>query len=255
MTDETMQTSFLKPVKEFWHAILLIVPITFRWLWFLIKSRKLPGEKKAEMFWDMGAENMDRYAHNEGLKMFEGPRNEKLKQYLRRSDSVLDYGCGNGTITIMAAGRVQAILGIDFAAGMVSAAERKAADAKRGNARFLKATIFDERLEKGSYDVVMAWGIIHLLDDRDRVMERICELLKPGGLMIGASECLGERKTAITRLLAFLMRIGIFPIGLKFMTVAELEGSVTASGLRIVEKQILADNPVSCFIAAKKAEH
>jgi hypothetical protein len=48
------------------------------------------------------------------------------------------------------------------------------------------------------------------------------------------------------------MKIGIFPIGLKFFTVAELEDVITSADFRIVEKEIMADNPVSCFIAAKK---
>jgi hypothetical protein len=48
------------------------------------------------------------------------------------------------------------------------------------------------------------------------------------------------------------MKIGIFPISLKFFTVAELEESFTGAGFQIIEKEIMGDNPVSCFIAAKK---
>jgi 2-polyprenyl-3-methyl-5-hydroxy-6-metoxy-1,4-benzoquinol methylase len=135
---------------------------------------------------------------------------------------------------------------------MIEAAQRKAAESGIDNARFMQATIFDERLEKGSFDVVLAWGILHLVDDRPQVIQRIHELLKPGGLMISATECLGEKRSSITSLLSLLMKIGIFPISLKFFTVSELEDSVTHADLRIVEMEIFADNPVSCFIAAQK---
>ncbi len=252
MTDQTKDVSFVKSVKEFWHALLLVVPITLGWIWFLIRNVNLPKEKKAELFWDMNAKNMDRFAENEGLKKFEADRNEKLEKYLPGSDRILDYGCGTGTLSLRFAGRVKEIHGIDFASGMIEAAQKKAAESGVNNSHFMQATIFDERLEKRSYDAVLAWGILHLVDDRNLVMKRINELLKPGGMLVSATECMGEKKTPITSLLSFLMKIGIFPISLKYFTVAELEESITGAGFQIIQKEIMGDNPVSCFIAAKK---
>lgn len=252
MTGKITSGSFRRSVKELWHALLLIIPITFGWIWFLIRNRNLPREKKAELFWDMSAKNMDRMAENEGLKKFEASRNEKLEKYLPGSGLILDYGCGTGTLSLMFAGRVNDIHGIDFAAGMIEMAQKKAVESGTDNARFMQATIVDPRLEKGSYDAVLAWGILHLVDDRERVVKRIYELLKPEGLVVSATECMGEKKTKITSLLSFLMKIGIFPISLQFFTVTELEESFTGAGFRIIEKEILGDNPVSCFIAARK---
>lgn len=144
------------------------------------------------------------------------------------------------------------IHGIDFAGKMIKVAQRKATESKIENVDFTQSVIFGERLKKESFDVVLAWGILHLVDDRQDVIRRIHELLKPGGLLISATECLKEKKSAITSLLAFLMKIGIFPIMLKFFNVSELEDSITSADFQIVETEILADNPVSCFIAAKK---
>ena len=101
MTSTTKDASFKKSVKEFWHALLLIVPITFGWVWFLIRNVNLPKEKKAELFWDMAAKNMDNFQENEGLKKLEAGRNEKLGKYLPGSSLVLDYGCGTGTLSLM----------------------------------------------------------------------------------------------------------------------------------------------------------
>lgn len=252
MMSNMTDASFGKSVKEFWHALLLIVPITFSWIWFLVRNPDLPREKKSEMFWHMNAKNMDAFAENEGLKKFAGVRNEKLEKYLPGCDRILDYGCGTGTLSLRYAGRVKKIQGIDFAAGMIGIAERKAVETGANNARFMQATIFDPRLEKGSYDTVLAWGILHLVDDRNLVMNRIHELLKPGGLVVSATECMAEKKTPVTSLLSFLMKIGIFPISLKYFTIAELEGSMNGAGFQIVEKEIMGDNPVSCFMAAGK---
>lgn len=253
MTQKTADIPFTKPLKEFWHALLLIVPITLGWIWFLIRNQNLPREKKAELFWHMNAKSMDTFAENEGLKKFEAERNEKLEKYLPGNNRILDYGCGTGTLSLRFAGRVKEIHGIDFAAGMIEVAERKAVKSRVDNAHFMQATIFDKRLEKGSYDTVLAWGILHLVDDQKLVVKRINELLKPGGLIVSATECMGEKKTPITSLLSFLMKIGIFPISLHYFTVDDLEESITTAGFQVVQKEIMGDNPVSCFIAAKKS--
>ena len=83
MIAQTTDTSFSKSVKELWHALLLIVPITLRWTWMLITHVNQPQVKKSEMIWDMLSTNMDRYAQNEGLKKFEASRDEKLKNIFR----------------------------------------------------------------------------------------------------------------------------------------------------------------------------
>jgi hypothetical protein len=53
MAGQTALSSLVKSVKELWHALLLIVPITYGWIWFLIKNINQPQAKKSEMFWDM----------------------------------------------------------------------------------------------------------------------------------------------------------------------------------------------------------
>jgi ubiquinone/menaquinone biosynthesis C-methylase UbiE len=138
-----------KSGKELWHALLLIIPVTFGWIWFLIWNVNLPTEKKAELFWHMNAKNMDTFAENGGLKKLKADRNEKLEKYLPGSDRILDYGSGTGTLSLRFAGRAKEIHGIDFASGMIEAARRKAAENGIDNVRFMQTTIFDTRLEKG----------------------------------------------------------------------------------------------------------
>jgi ubiquinone/menaquinone biosynthesis C-methylase UbiE len=252
MTDHFTNTSLSKSVKALWHALFLIIPVALRWIWFLIKNANNPQIKKSEMIWDMISRDMDKYAQNQGLKQFDVRRDEKLKKYLKDSDIVLDYGCGTGTVAINFADRVKKIHGIDFSFNMIEAAKKKAAEARIENIYFTQSTIFDESLTNESFDVVLAWGILHLVDERPNVIKRIYALLKPGGLFISATECMGEKKSAITSLLSLLMNIGIFPPMLKFFTVSELEDSINSGNLQIVQTERWAENPVSCFITAKK---
>lgn len=252
MTDQTSDSSIGKSVKALWHALFLIIPVTFRSIWLLISNINQPQAKKSGKIWDLLAKHMDTYAENEGLKKFEAKRDEKLRKYLTSSDVVLDYGCGTGTMVIQFANSVKEMHGIDFSGKMIEVSQQKAALSKIENVDFAQSIIFDEKLKKESFDVVMAWGILHLVDDRPDVIKRIYELLKPGGLLISATECMAEKKSSITSLISFLMKLRIFPIMLKFFTISQLEDSITSADFQIIQKEIWADDPVSCFIAAKK---
>lgn len=252
MTDQTADASFGKSVKALWHALFLIVPVTLRSIWLLIANINQPQVKKSEKIWDMISKHVDTFAENEGIKKTQAKRDEKFKYYLKGGDVVLDYGCGTGTIAIENAGRVKEIHGIDFSGKMIEIAQRKAVLSNIENVDFTKSIIFDDRLKEESYDVVLAWGILHLVDDRLDVIKRINELLKPGGLLISATECMAEKKSSIASLISLLMKLRIFPLMIKFFTVSELEDSITSADFQIVETEILTDDPVSCFIAAKK---
>lgn len=253
MNDQHAANSRENPVKVLWDALLLIVPMTFRWIWFSIGHRTTSRKIKSEMFWDLISDHLDKMAGNEGLKKAVTRRDEALKRHLGEGDTVLDYGCAHGTVAIANAGKVKSILGIDFSGKMIETARRKAADCGTTNADFMKATIFDERLEYGSYDTVLALGILHLVDDKDMVLVRINELLKPSGLLLSATECMAERRTTLSLLLSLLRKTGILS-SMKFFTLAELKASITRAGFEIAGLEILTVNPVACFIAARKPD-
>jgi hypothetical protein len=63
---------------------------------------------------------------------------------------------------------------------------------------------------------------------------------------------MAEKPSMITAFLSFLMKIGIFPLALQYFTVQDLKNTITQAGFTITHAENLADNPVSCFIAAKK---
>lgn len=254
MTNVGKNKSLGQRVKAIGSALFLIISVTFSWIGLMVKSVRQPPARKTEMFWDMIAKNVDKTSENEGLKQIDIRWDEKTEKYLKKSDVVLDYGCADGILAIKYSGMVKEIHGIDYAYNMIEVAKRKAEAANIENIHFTQALIFDEKLEKESYDAIMARGILHLVDDRREVINRINELLKPDGLFISGTECLAEKKSSITSVLSFLMKIGIFPPMLKFFTVSELEDSVTSANFQMVETGILADNPVAYFIAAKKSD-
>jgi 2-polyprenyl-3-methyl-5-hydroxy-6-metoxy-1,4-benzoquinol methylase len=212
-------------------------------------------------FWDALANSFDeqegRYKHAH-IKTV-----ENAKKYLNASDLVLDYGCATGTTAFELADQVKEIHGIDISSKMIAAAKRKAAERKIQNIDFTQATVFDKGLKKESFDVILAFGILHLLKDPPKAIQRINELLKPGGVFVSSTACMGDNETIPTVMNTILFipgRIGIFPY-FRFLKISELERSITHGGFQIVETETLTftANPppdqtyiVGRFIAAKK---
>lgn len=136
---------------------------------------------------------------------------------------------------------------------MIDAAKRKAAERKIGNIDFTPATIFDEKHMIASFDVILALNVLHLLEDTQKVMKRMNELLKPGGFVISSTVCMGEKKTVSNILLFLLIKIGIIP-SMRFFKASELEDSIANENFQIVETESIntIDLQQNYFIVAKK---
>lgn len=211
---------------------------------------------KAERFWDKVA---DSYEKTE--ERFERVHTRVIgntKKHLKQSDTVLDYGCATGTKTFALATHVKSIQGIDISSKMIEGAKRKVAERKIENVQFEHITLFDESLKKESFDVVMAFNILHAIKENRQVVERIAELLKPGGLFITSTPCLKERIAFVNRMqLVFyliLIKAGLVPDMLTLFRIPELEDLVQKSDFQIVETEKLYYRMTSYFIVANKGE-
>ena len=99
--------------------------------------------------------------------------------------SVLDIGCGTGSLAIAASGRVGAdgvVHGIDGATEMIERATRKAAKA-HANATFTHAVVEEMPFPDGYFDVVIASLMFHHLRRavREQCAREMRRVLKPGG--------------------------------------------------------------------------
>lgn len=139
---------------------------------------------------------------------------------------------------------------------MIEIAKSKADERNIKNIGFARAAIFDERLGKESFDVILALSILHLVEDSAQVMDRVDQLLKPRGTFISATPCLGEKT-----FLSVLMNIPIFLLSKKglipsinFFSAYSLTVSITKAGFQMIEQNDLSARPLrECFIVARKA--
>ncbi|MBL8153217.1 MAG: class I SAM-dependent methyltransferase [Anaerolineae bacterium] len=208
---------------------------------------------KSEAMWDSLAKNWD----SPGVSLGQNDIRiiEKTKKYLRASDTILDYGCATGSVALELAGTVSSVHGIDLSSNMIDIARNKAAERARSNAHFMHATIFDERLQPESFDLILSLSILHLVENPSEVVNRIYQLLKPQGKFVVAGPCLGERTlvSILLNLPIFLLsRIGLLP-RISFFSVSGLTSVISNEQFQILETDRLSVRPITeCFIVARK---
>jgi 2-polyprenyl-3-methyl-5-hydroxy-6-metoxy-1,4-benzoquinol methylase len=203
---------------------------------------------KSEKFWDKSASKFDQKG-----KKDEQTYNEiidRTKKYLKTSDTVLDFGCGTGLVSNEIAGNVKFIQAIDISSKMIEIAKNKADNRKIQNVGYSHSTIFDERYKSGSFDVILAFYILHLLNDNQNAVQRINDLLKPGGLIISVIPCIGE-KIFLNVSLSILSKIGLVP-NIKSFKTRELEDLFSRANFQTIENESLHQDIPQCFIVAKK---
>jgi len=253
MTNHTADTSPNKIRKAAGLALpLVIISTILKWIWLIVKGLNSNQINKSEKFWDMISNDFDKQAKDEKSEKNHISTIENTKKYLSASDIVLDYGCATGTVAIEIADKVKKIHGIDISSKMIDAAKRKAGECKIENIDFTQSSIFDERHKKGSFDVVLAFNILHLLEDTSKVVQRINGLLKPEGLIISVTACMGEKKTLLSIFLFALVKIGIIPFNMRFFKISELKDLISNGNFLIIQVENLPNNPLEYFIVAKK---
>ena len=176
-----------------------------------------------------------------------------IQKHLLEDDFLLDYGCGTGTYSIAIADSVSQIEAIDFSSSMIDIATQRGEEAEKCNIRFEYLSLFDERLQEGSFDVVLAFNVFHLQKDLGRVLQRVYQLLKPGGRLISKTVCAGKYLKPFVFLFGLISKFNIVP-SLNVFTPSELESLLERYQLKIIESKEHSSKDKTRFIVALKAE-
>ncbi|WP_339735253.1 class I SAM-dependent methyltransferase [uncultured Gimesia sp.] len=209
---------------------------------------------KSEEFWDKSASNYDKT--EERFEYIHSKSRENARKHLKGSDIVLDYGCGTGTTSCELSSQVNEIHAIDISSKMIETAKGKADASKVENVSFVKADIFDERYREGSFDVILAFNMLHTVPNPRDAVKRVHELLKPEGLFISVTPCLRGKMSFLVNLQIQLVRIlcaaGVIPIPIRRLKSSELDDLVANGNFQAIETEEIYRGASSYFVAAKK---
>jgi len=207
-------------------------------------------KKSPEKFWNLMASKYaaspisDRAAYETKI--------EKIKTYLLPDNIVLDIGCGTGTQCSDLAGNVKQVTGIDISGKLLKIAEQRMAERKLDNVEFIQTSIFDERFLQNSFDVVMAFYVLHFFEDIEAVFNRIHALLRPGGIFISETACLGEKNKISGNLLRFAGQLGFLPL-INPLTTVQLKQALDRAGFSLLDKHIFSESNPEYTLIARKA--
>ncbi|MDJ0821524.1 MAG: class I SAM-dependent methyltransferase [Paracoccaceae bacterium] len=183
-------------------------------------------------FWDNIAERYaarpvgDPDAYEAGLQTIRG--------YLTPGMQVLELGCGTGTTALKLADTGAEITGTDISGEMVRIAEEKRAEAGIDTVQFRQGDAVSAFADGARYEAVLAFNLLHLLDDLDAAVARIHAALAPGGVLISKTPCLGGQYW-LWPILKGMQLLGKAPKPINSLRTADLDAAVRRAGFEIVE--------------------
>jgi ubiquinone/menaquinone biosynthesis C-methylase UbiE len=173
--------------------------------------------------------------------------------WLSPDDNVVEFGCGTGTSALRLAPSARHIDATDFSAAMIEIANKKAQAEQAGNLTFRRADLFDAAAVPGPYDAALAFNFLQLMADLPAALAAVARRLKPGGLFISKSVCLGERGWRTARVIVRGLRsTGVLP-PIQFLAIVALERAIEDAGFEILERDLFSQRPPSLFLVARKA--
>lgn len=209
---------------------------------------------KSRNFWDGASKNYDKT--EERFKYIHNQSRENTKKYLHSSNVVLDYGCGTGTTTCEFANLVKEIHAIDISPKMIEIAKEKVDARQIENVNFLATDIFDARLKKESFDTILAFNVLHTIPDPPGVVNRIYELLKPDGIFISITPCLGDKMSLSVNIqiqfVRFLCKIGVIPIPIRRLKSTELDALIANGNFQTDNTEKIYKGASSYYVVSKK---
>lgn len=160
---------------------------------------------------------------------------ESTRRHLKPTDAVMEFGCGTGTTALTLAPAVARIVASDISPEMIAIGREKCTAAGVANVEFAVATPEDAPWADASFDVVLAFNLLHLIEARQAALANVRRLLKPGGLFISKTMCLGGANPIYRVLIPLMRLVGKAPY-VAFFSDSELERQITSAGFEIVER-------------------
>ena len=115
--------------------------------------------------------------------------------HLNHGMSLLDCGCGPGTITVGLAAVVSPgqVVGIDIEDSQIERAQAHAAQQGITNVRFEVGNIYKLPFPDDSFDAVLAHAVLNYLSEPLRALQEMYRVLRPGGIAgVRASDIGGD---------------------------------------------------------------
>ena len=206
--------------------------------------------QQSSRFWDRIAERYSRKPVADEASYQK--KLEVTRSYFRPDMEVLEFGCGTGSTAITHAPYVGHIRAIDISSKMIEISREKAARANIENVVFEQSTIEEIAVSDGSMDAVLGLSILHLLEDKEAAIAKVHRMLKPGGVFVTSTTCIGDSMKFFKIVAPIGKFLGLMPL-VRVFTTQGLVDSLGKAGFEI-DYQWQPGKGKAVFIVAKKSD-
>ncbi len=175
---------------------------------------------------------------------------DHTRSYLKKSDRVLEVGCGTGSTALQLCSGVHEIVATDVSCEMIAIAREKARSQGVVNVSFDVATVGSPQFGPAEFDVVMAFNLLHLVPDLAADFKQLKSLIKPGGYLVSKTPCVGEDGWLIRTIIPVLQALGKAP-SVNYLKKKGLELAFEEAGFEVLERADYPRNSRSFFIVAR----
>ena len=132
----------------------------------------------------------------------------RVAQLIPDGARVLDCAAGTGAFTLAAARRAEAVLCTDLSQAMLDRAEKKARKKSLSNITFALRDLTALPEEGGSFTVVLAANVLHLLPEPEKAVRELWRVTAPGGRLILPTYLQGKTGASYGTLIKIYQGIG-----------------------------------------------
>lgn len=206
----------------------------------------------AAPFWDKIAE---KYAAKPVKNAAAFERKQAItREHLRPESKVVEIGCGTGSLALDLSPFAGHIHAVDISAEMLRIANEKKQARGVANVTFHQGTLDGpDTFQPGSFDLALAYSILHLVPDRLHVLRSLWGLLKPGGSFISSNVCLGDTWLPYGPLISVARWLGKAPVVHSYDR-ETIVREMRAVGFAHIQPRDVGTEKTIAFIIARKPE-
>ena len=173
----------------------------------------------------------------------------RVEAHLRPGDRVLEIGCGTGATAVRLAPKVAGYTATDISPAMIAIARARPEAAALPQLEF---RVGEGAAAAARLDAVLAFNLLHLLPDLPVALADIRDRLRPGGLLLSKTPCLGEL-TPLLHLVVPALRLVRLAPRVAWLRRNALEARIAAAGFDILETADLPARRAQRFVVARRS--
>lgn len=141
--------------------------------------------QQSRQFWDSQADTFDDEPdHGLRTPMIRQAWSDLLQQWLPANPvSILDIGCGTGSLSVLMAAMNHSVVGIDLSQAMITLAQAKAKAAGH-SITFKIMDAYNPQLAEKQFEVIVCRHLLWAMPSTQTALQRWARLLVPGGRML-----------------------------------------------------------------------